>query len=856
MKALPRASVRRNWAIGGICTLLLCLATPGAFAVTVTKTVDPPGFVSIDGCGTYCDTLPGVSFDATDFGPNSEITDVEVTITWLKTDGTCNAPGAGDPFPRETSFRLDGPGGNNVVLALPETWSGTAALPVVTTVFDQAAAAIPSGTPVSGTFLPNNGNLDAFNSLSGTSTWVLRAGDTGAGDPLCIDSYAVTVTAEPLTADLAITKTDGVTSATPGDVTTYTIVASNPGPSTAAGSTVTDTFPAACTGVTWTCVGAGGGSCTAAGSGDIADTVDLPAGGSVTYTATCNIDPAATGTLANTATIAAAGVTDPNAANNSATDSNTLQAQADLAITKTDGITSATPGDVTTYTIVASNAGPSAAPNSTVTDTFPAACTGVTWTCIGAGSGSCTAAGSGDIADTVDLPAGGSVTYTATCNIDPAATGTLANTATIAAAGVTDPNAANNSATDSNTLQAQADLAITKTDGITSATPGDVTTYTIVASNAGPSAAPNSTVTDTFPAACTGVTWTCIGAGSGSCTADGSGDIADTVDLPAGGSVTYTATCNIDPAAIGTLANTATIAAAGVTDPNAANNSASDSNSLVASADLGISKTAQGVPDPIVSGSTFTYLLSVTNDGPSTATGVVVEDALPATLDYISNDCGADFAEPVLSWAVGELDPAATVDCTLTVSVIAPGAIENTATVAAGTDDPNPSNDSASSMLGGGELADVQIELSTNGTPNPTIGDTFGVLVTVTNNGPGDAADLDISVLLPPALDPVGNTCGASEAGGTLSWNVASLASGAATDCQIDVIALTSGPGPVTAEVVAQSFDTQLANNSTALQILISVLVVPVNSPAGLLLMTLLITLIALRRLGSATGHP
>jgi uncharacterized repeat protein (TIGR01451 family) len=728
MKALPRASVRRNWAIGGICTLLLCLATPGAFAVTVTKTVDPPGFVSIDGCGTYCDTLPGVSFDATDFGPNSEITDVEVTITWLKTDGTCNAPGAGDPFPRETSFRLDGPGGNNVVLALPETWSGTAALPVVTTVFDQAAAAIPSGTPVSGTFLPNNGNLDAFNSLSGTSTWVLRAGDTGAGDPLCIDSYAVTVTAEPLTADLAITKTDGVTSATPGDVTTYTIVASNPGPSTAAGSTVTDTFPAACTGVTWTCVGAGGGSCTAAGSGDIADTVDLPAGGSVTYTATCNIDPAATGTLANTATIAAAGVTDPNAANNSATDSNTLQAQADLAITKTDGITSATPGDVTTYTIVASNAGPSAAPNSTVTDTFPAACTGVTWTCIGAGSGSCTAAGSGDI--------------------------------------------------------------------------------------------------------------------------------ADTVDLPAGGSVTYTATCNIDPAAIGTLANTATIAAAGVTDPNAANNSASDSNSLVASADLGISKTAQGVPDPIVSGSTFTYLLSVTNDGPSTATGVVVEDALPATLDYISNDCGADFAEPVLSWAVGELDPAATVDCTLTVSVIAPGAIENTATVAAGTDDPNPSNDSASSMLGGGELADVQIELSTNGTPNPTIGDTFGVLVTVTNNGPGDAADLDISVLLPPALDPVGNTCGASEAGGTLSWNVASLASGAATDCQIDVIALTSGPGPVTAEVVAQSFDTQLANNSTALQILISVLVVPVNSPAGLLLMTLLITLIALRRLGSATGHP
>ena len=49
-----------------------------------------------------------------------------------------------------------------------------------------------------------------------------------------------------------------------------------------------DTFPAVLT-CTWTCVGAGGGTCTASGSGNINDTVNLPAGGSVTYTATCAI---------------------------------------------------------------------------------------------------------------------------------------------------------------------------------------------------------------------------------------------------------------------------------------------------------------------------------------------------------------------------------------------------------------------------------------------------------------------------------------------------------------------------------------------------------------------------------------
>jgi hypothetical protein len=41
------------------------------------------------------------------------------------------------------------------------------------------------------------------------------------------------------------------------------------------------------------------------------------------------------------------------------------------------------------------------------------------------------------------------------------------------------------------------------------------------------------------------------------------GDIADTVVLPVGGAVTYTAQCTIDPAAVGTLVNTALVNAPG-----------------------------------------------------------------------------------------------------------------------------------------------------------------------------------------------------------------------------------------------------------------------------------------------------
>jgi uncharacterized repeat protein (TIGR01451 family) len=250
-------------------------------------------------------------------------------------------------------------------------------------------------------------------------------------------------------ADLAITKTDGHSSSVPGTPVTYTITASNAGPSAATGATVTDMVPASITGVTWTCAGAGGGTCTAAGSGDISDVVNLPVVAAVTYTLTGTISASATGSLSNTATIAApASVAEIDSSNNSATDTDALTPQADLAITKTDGQGSALPGSPITYAIVAVNAGPSAVGGARVGDVIPTALAGVAWTCMGTGGGTCTASGSGNINDTVNLPVGASVTYTLSGTISPTA-GSVSNTATITPpSGVSDPDAANNSATD------------------------------------------------------------------------------------------------------------------------------------------------------------------------------------------------------------------------------------------------------------------------------------------------------------------------------------------------------------------------------------------------------------------------
>ena len=203
------------------------------------------------------------------------------------------------------------------------------------TVLDDESAGPPIQTrpsanaPFTGSFTPN-APLSLFDGENPNGTWQLQVQDFFSGDIGNIRAWSVIITpaiCDAPAADLAITKTDGVTTATPGGSVTYTITASNAGPSSVTGATVADTFPAALT-CTWTCVGAGGGTCTAAGSGNINDTVNLPAGGSVTYTASCTISPSATGTLVNTATVqrlAASPI--PNPANNSATDTDTLTPQ-------------------------------------------------------------------------------------------------------------------------------------------------------------------------------------------------------------------------------------------------------------------------------------------------------------------------------------------------------------------------------------------------------------------------------------------------------------------------------------------------------------------------------------------------
>ncbi|MEM1182450.1 MAG: hypothetical protein AAGM22_29150, partial [Acidobacteriota bacterium] len=600
-------------------------------------------------------------------------------------------------------------------------------------------------------------------------------------DPATAADDDPTITGVVVAADLQVTKTDGSASATPGAAVTYTVVASNAGPSSVTDAVLADTFPAILSGCSYSSVAAGGATGnTTSGSGNLADTLSLPSGGSVTYTATCFIDSGATGVLSNTATLASGTIMDPNTANNMATDTSTLVPSADLEVFKTNGTSTSIPGTSTTYTISVNNLGPSNVTDAVVTDTFPAVLSNCAYTSVAAGGATGnTLAGSGDIADTLNLPAKASVTYTATCDIDPTATGSLVNTATASSATATDANGGNDASTDTDTLEVTADLAITKDNGGTTSIPGGQTTYTIIASNIGPSAVTDAAVADTFPASLSNCSYTSVAAGGATGnTAAGTGDIADTLTLPVSASVTYTATCDIDPAATGSLANTATISSAIAVDGTAGNDSATDTDSLEVTADLSITKD-NGTPTSIP-GDQTTYTIAVANAGPSAVIDAAVADTFPGILSNCSySSVAAGGATGNTASGTGDIadtltlpvSASVTYTATCDIDPAATGSLTNTATVSSaiatevdGADNSSADTDTLSPS------ADLAITKD-NGTTSVTAGDTTTYTIVVSNNGPSTVTDAAVADTFPASLT---NCSFTSVAAGGTTGNTAS----------------------------------------------------------------------------------
>ncbi|HEB64309.1 MAG TPA: DUF11 domain-containing protein [Chloroflexi bacterium] len=109
--------------------------------------------------------------------------------------------------------------------------------------------------------------------------------------------------------------------------------------------------------------------------------------------------------------------------------------------------------------------------------------------------------------------------------------------------------------------------------------------------------------------------------------------------------------------------------------------------------DTDMSITMSDTIDPVVTGRPFAYAITVTNNGGTLTSGVVLTDTLPTELDFAFADasqgvCG--FSSGTLTCNLGSLAAGASAVVTLTVSANTAGTVSNTASVSANDTELNP----------------------------------------------------------------------------------------------------------------------------------------------------------------------
>jgi ELWxxDGT repeat protein len=121
--------------------------------------------------------------------------------------------------------------------------------------------------------------------------------------------------------DLSVQVDDGLALASPGQVVTYAVTVTNPGPSAVGGAEVSVDVAAALQDLAWSCVAEGGASCSPSGTGSPGESVGLPAESRVRYELTGTVSAAAAGLLQVDASVAAPPeVVDADPANDHASD--------------------------------------------------------------------------------------------------------------------------------------------------------------------------------------------------------------------------------------------------------------------------------------------------------------------------------------------------------------------------------------------------------------------------------------------------------------------------------------------------------------------------------------------------------
>ncbi|MGE4073459.1 MAG: autotransporter domain-containing protein [Lysobacterales bacterium] len=390
----------------------------------------------------------------------------------------------------------------------------------------------------------------------------------------------------------------------------------------------------------------------------------------------------------------------------------------------------------------------------------------------------------------------------------------VSNTATVSGADP-DPDPANNQASATASIRGSSDLAV-QLIGASPVVAGSSFTLDLVANNLGPDVASNVTATATI-ASGFGVGIVSGGAGW-SCLASGQSVSCQRATMTTGSSTAASLTLNAPGSAGGPFNQQGSISSDNF-DAVTSNNLASLPITVIAAVTtLNLTKTDS--VDPVALGTPFDYLLTVSNAGNVSQTGLTVIDTLPADLSYLSFvgagwNCTASTSVPVVVNCSnpGPLAAGASASVSLRVRGNAVGSVTNTAQASSQQNTLGTSASQATTITQPQSLSFSKQARNSS----VALGQNAVFDITVSNSGQSEALGLVMLDDLPSGLD----FQSASGTGWTCTFNAGrvdcrrpSLAAGASSTIVLETLPASAGSFVNRAQLQALGLAPLLSNAS------------------------------------------
>ena len=359
------------------------------------------------------------------------------------------------------------------------------------------------------------------------------------------------------------------------------------------------------------------------------------------------------------------------------------------------------------------------------------------------------------------------------------------------------------------------------------ATAGGLYTYAVGIDNTDAGAATNTVLTVSVPS---GATFVSASPANANCVATSATLVTCSIGTLLGnGAGARTVNFTWRAVAAGTINATATISANN--DTNLANNTQNATTTVLAGADLRLTKTDS--PDPVIGGANVTYTLTAFNDGPNASGNLVLTDNLPGSSTFVSaSGTGWSCAHAAGVVTCNRSGSLAVGASALPVTIVAridatDGFVTNSATInpAVGAiADPDTNNNTATATTEVLPGADVRID-SKAVSPNPVIaGENATFTITPRNGGPAAANNVVVTDTLPSGwtfVSATGTGWSCSASGQTVRCSRPTYAVGGANN--ITIVATAPGNaviGPTgrtdtnTATITTTDNDPAPGNNS------------------------------------------